>query len=214
MTVILFAVAAVAAVVLIVNLLGQPPTVDYTSSTSGGPVNVTLQSVGTYGSGSHPTWVSYLVKNPQGQWVHTTVFQVPAHVRINVTIINYDSGSPLRNQQLGQVTGTYGNVATLNGKPFRVINSNAGNGVAHTFSMPSLGINIPLYGNNGNANLCGAAPCTLSSPHQVVRFSFTSPGPGSYRWQCFVPCGLGFLYGNGGPMSTLGYMGGFMQVAA
>jgi hypothetical protein len=213
-TVILFAVAAVAAVVLIVNLLGQPPTVDYTSSTSGGPVNVTLQSVGTYGSGSHPTWVSYLVKNPQGQWVHTTVFQVPAHVRINVTIINYDSGSPLRNQQLGQVTGTYGNVATLNGKPFRVINSNAGNGVAHTFSMPSLGINIPLYGNNGNANLCGAAPCTLSSPHQVVRFSFTSPGPGSYRWQCFVPCGLGFLYGNGGPMSTLGYMGGFMQVAA
>ncbi len=213
-TVILFAVAAVAAVVLIVNLLGKPPTVDFTSDSPGAPVNVTLQSVGTYGSGSHPTWVSYLVENPQGQWVHTTNFQVPEHVRINVTIINYDSGSPLRNQQLGQVTGTYGNVATLNGKPFRVINSNAGNGVAHTFSMPSLGINIPLYGNNGNANLCGAAPCTLSSPHQVVRFSFTSPGPGSYRWQCFVPCGLGFLYGNGGPMSTLGYMGGFMQVAA
>ncbi len=39
-------------------------------------------------------------------------------------------------------------------------------------------------------------------------------GPGNYRWQCFVPCGLGFLYGNGGPMSTLGYMGGFMQVVA
>jgi hypothetical protein len=213
-TVILFAVAAVAAVVLIVNLLGKPPTVDFTSDSSGAPVNVTLQSVGTYGSGSHPTWVSYLVENPQGQWVHTTVFQVPEHVRINVTIINYDSGSPLRNQQLGQVTGSYGNVASLNGKLFRVINSNAGNGVAHTFSMPSLGINIPLYGNNSNANLCGAAPCTTSSPHQVIRFSFTSPGPGSYRWQCFVPCGLGFLYGNGGPMSTLGYMGGFMQVAA
>jgi hypothetical protein len=213
-TVILFAVAAVAAVVLIVNLLGQPPTVDFTSSSSGAPVDVTLQSVGTYGSGSHPTWVSYLVEDPQGQWVHTTTFQVPAHVRINVTIINYDSGSPLRNQQLGQVTGTYGNVATLNGRPFRVINSNAGNGVAHTFSMPSLGISIPLYGNNGNANLCGAAPCTTSSPHQVIKFSFTSPGPGSYRWQCFVPCGLGFLYGNGGPMATLGYMGGFMQVAA
>ena len=213
-TVILFAVAVVAAVILIVNLLGTPPTVAFTSNTSGAPVNVTLQAVGSYGSGDHPTWVSYLVKNPQGQWVHTTVFQVPQHVRINVTILNYDSGSPLRNQQLGQVSGTYGNIATLNGKPFRVINSNAGNGVGHTFSMPALGINIPLYGNNANANLCAAAPCTLSSPHQVVRFSFTSPGPGSYRWQCFVPCGLGFLYGNGGPMSTLGYMGGFMQVAA
>jgi len=214
LTVILFAVAAVGAVVLVVNLLGQPPTVDFTSEASGQSVNVTMQTVGTFGSGSHPTWVSYLIESPQGQWVHTTVFQVPQHVRVNVTIINYDSGSPLRNQQLGQVSGTYGNGALLNGKPFRVIDSNSGNGVAHTFSIPSLGVNVPLYGNNANANLCGSAPCTTNSPHKVIRFSFTSPGPGSYRWQCFVPCGLGFLYGNGGPMSTLGYMGGFMQVAA
>jgi hypothetical protein len=33
---------------------------------------------------------------------------VPAHTRINVTVDQYDSGSPLRNQQLGQVTGTIG----------------------------------------------------------------------------------------------------------
>jgi hypothetical protein len=213
-TVVLFLVAATAAVVLIVNLLGTPPTVDYTSSAPGAPVNVTMQTVGTYGSAPHPTWVSYLVRSPQGQWVHTTSFQVPENTRINVTILQYDSGSPLRNQQIGQVTGTYGNVALLNGKSFRVINSNAGNGVAHTFSMPSLGINVPLYANNSNANLCGAAPCTTKSPLNIIRFSFTSPGPGNYRWQCFVPCGLGFLFGNGGPMSTLGYMGGFMKVVA
>lgn len=213
-TVVLFLFAATAAVVLIVNLLGTPPTVDFTSQSPGAPVNVTLQAVGSFGSGSHPTWVSYLVKSPQGQWVHTTVFQVPAHTRVNVTIYNYDSGSPLRNQQLGQVSGTVGNAATLNGKPFRVINSNAGNGVGHTFSIPSIGVNVPLYGNNGNANLCAAAPCTTKSPNQVIRFSFVTPGSGNYRWQCFVPCGLGFLYGNGGPMSTLGYMGGFMQVVA
>ncbi len=199
---------------LIVNLLGTPPTVDFSSASPGGPVNVTLQAVGSYGSGSHPTWVSYLVKSPQGQWVHTTIFQVPAHTRINVTIYNYDSGSPLRNQQIGQVSGTAGNVATLNSRTFRVINSNAGNGVGHTFSIPSLGVNVPLYGNNGNANLCAAAPCTTKSPNQVIKFSFTSPGSGNYRWQCFVPCGLGYLFGNGGPMSTVGYMGGFMQVAA
>ena len=213
-TVVLFAVAVAAAVILIVNFLITPPTLDFTAGASGQSVNVTMQTVGSYGSGNHPTWVSYLIESPQGQWVHTTNFQVPQHVRINVTIIQYDSGSPLRNQQLGQVTGTYGNAALLNGKPFRVINSNAGNGVAHTFSMPQLGISIPLYGNNSNANLCSAAPCTTKSPHNVIRFSFTSPGPGSYRWQCFVPCGLGYLYGNGGPMSTLGYMGGFMTVAA
>jgi hypothetical protein len=213
-TAVLAALAVAAAAILIVNLLGKPPTVDFTSGASGQPVNVTLQTVGSYGSGDHPTWVSYLVKSPQGQWVHTTLFEVPQHVRINVTIIQYDSGSPLRNQQVGQVSGTYGSVATLNGKTFGLINSNAGNGVAHTFSMPSLGINVPLYGNGPNATLCAAAPCTTKSPHNVIRFSFTSPGPGSYRWQCFVPCGLGFLYGNGGPMSTLGYMDGFMQVAA
>jgi hypothetical protein len=213
-TAILFAIAVAAAVVLIIELLGTPPTVAFTSQGQGAPVNVTLQTVGSFGSGSHPTWVSYLVRSPQGQWVHTTVFQVPQHTRINVTIYQYDSGSPLRNQQIGQVSGTYGNVATLNGKVFRVINSNAGNGVAHTFSIPSLGINVPLYGNNGNANLCAAAPCTTSSPYKVIRFSFNSPGPGDYRWQCFVPCGLGWLFGNGGPMSTLGYMGGFMKVAA
>jgi hypothetical protein len=27
-----------------------------------------------------------------------------------------------------------------------------------------------------------------------------------------VPCGLGWLYGNGGPMSTQNYMGGFLDV--
>jgi len=213
-TVILFALAVAAAVVLIVSLLGTPPTVDFTSQSPGVPINVSLQTVGSFGTGSHPTWVSYLVESPQGQWVHTTVFQVPQHTRVNVTIYQYDSGSPLRNQQLGQVTGTAANAATINGKAFRVIDSNSGNGIAHTFSIPALGINVPLYGNNANANLCGAAPCTSSSPHKVIRFSFTTPGPGNYRWQCFVPCGLGFLFGNGGPMSTLGYMGGFMKVVA
>jgi len=191
-----------------------PPAADYTQGHQPGqPVNVTLQTVGSIGYGVHPDWVSYLAEAPGGQWVHTTLLKLPAHSKINVTILQYDSGSPLRNAFFGQVQGTSGGDEFINGKPTRLVNSNAGNGVAHTFSIPSLGINVPLYGNNSNANLCGAAPCTTSSPHKVIRFSFTSPGPGSYRWQCFVPCGLGFLFGNGGPMSTLGYMGGFMQVA-
>ena len=213
-TVILFAVAAVAAVVLIVALLGQPPTVNFTSQTPGAPIDLSLQTVGSLGTGNHPTWVSYLVRSPGGAWEHTTIFQVPQHTRINVTIYQYDTGSPLRNQQLGQVTGTAGNVATLNGKFFRVNNSNVGNGVGHTFTIPALGINVPLAGLNENANVCGVAPCTTSSPRNVIHFSFTTPGPGNYRWQCFVPCGAGWLFGNGGGMSQLGYMGGFMKVVA
>jgi len=210
-----FVVAVVVIVVLVIGFTKQPPTVDYSNAQSGQPVDVTLQTVGAYGSAPHPTWVSYLIKDPStGQWVHTSYFQVPAHTRVNMTIIQYDSGSPLRNQQTGMVTGTAGKVALLNGKPFHVYNSNAGNGVGHTFSIPTLGINVPLVGNNANANLCSAAPCTEKSPHNVLKFSFTSPGSGSYPWQCFVPCGLGFLYGNGGPMQTNGYMAGFMKVVA
>jgi hypothetical protein len=155
-----------------------------------------------------------MTRTPQGQWVHTTLWQVPAHTRINVTIYNYDSGSPLRNQQIGLVTGTLSGAMTLNGKTVNVINSNAGNGVGHTFSIPTLGINIPLSGNNPNANLCAAAPCTTKSPNNVIKFSFMSPGPGQYPWQCFVPCALGYLYGNGGPMQTIGYMDGFMKVVS
>ena len=179
-----------------VSLTSQPTTVDYTSL-PGQPVNVTMETVGAYGHGIHQTWVSYMTRSPDGQWLHTTIWQVPAHTRVNVTIYQYDSGSPLRNQQIGMVQGTIGGVATLNG---------------HTFSMPSLGINVPLSGNNPNANLCSAAPCTTSSPHNIIKFSFISPGPGTYPWQCFVPCALGFLYGNGGPMQTVGWMDGFMKV--
>jgi hypothetical protein len=211
----LFLIAVVGIVFAVLALTGEPPTVDYASGHQAGqPVNVTLQTVGSYGKAPQPLWVSYLTRTPQGQWVHTTLWQVPAHTRVNVTIYNYDSGSPLRNQQIGQVTGTSGNVALLNGKPIHLVNSNAGNGVGHTFSIPTLGINVPLYGNNGDANLCAVAPCSTKSPNQVIKFSFISPGAGQYPWQCFVPCALGYLYGNGGPMQTIGYMDGFMKVVA
>lgn len=195
----------------------NPSTVDFVEGHQPSqPVDLTIQTVGTIGFGIHPSWVSYLVKTPQGKWLHTTLWQLPAHTKIDVTILQYDSGSPLRNQELGFVTGVHN--STLNGSPFPLVNSNATSGVGqygvgHTFSVPELGINVPLPGNNGSAkNFCGAAPCPLSDAHQTVQFSFTTPGPGSYRWQCFVPCGLGFLYGNGGPMQTIGYMGGFLEV--
>jgi len=211
LTLVLFLLVVAGLVIAVVNLLGEPATVTFSADQSG-QVDITLQTVGAYGSAPHPTWVSYLTMDPQGQWQHTTIWQVPAHTRINVSIYQYDSGSPLRNQQVGQITGTIGGIATMNGKPLHVIDSNSGNGVAHTFSIPTLGINVPLYGNSSTANLCGAAPCTTSSPHNLITFSFMSPGPGEYPWQCFVPCGLGWLFGNGGPMQTVGYMDGFMKV--
>ncbi|NNN03236.1 MAG: hypothetical protein HKL87_04495 [Acidimicrobiaceae bacterium] len=210
-------VVVVAAVALAVNswlAAGVPGgVINYSTTSSTGSVNIILQTVGAIGYGAHPTWVSYLTQNPStGQWQHTTSWQVPAHTVVHVTDYQYDSGSALRNQQFGQVQGTIGGTATLNGKTFSSYNSNSGTGVGHTFAIPSLNIAVPLIGVNANANLCGAAPCSTSSPHNVVSFSFETPGPGSYSWQCFVPCGLGYLYGNGGPMGTQDYMGGILEV--
>ena len=202
--------------VVITYLLPQSGVVDFTSAQpAGAPVNLTVQTVGQIGTGfgPHPTWVSYLVQAPDGQWVHDTTWQVPAHTRINMTIHQYDSGSPLRNQQWGRVQGVTGNIEILNGKPIHVYDSNSGNGVGHTFAIPTLGINVPLIGVDPNAsNICSQAPCDSSSVSNTIKVSFVTPGPGDYPWQCFVPCGLGFLYGNGGPMSTVGYMGGFLDV--
>jgi hypothetical protein len=84
---------------------------------------------------------------------------------------------------------------------------------AHTFTVPDIDLSVPLEGVNANAkNQCGVAPCTLAEAHNTITFSFRSPGPGSYRWQCFVPCAAGFLDGFGGPMQTIGYMDGMIDV--
>jgi hypothetical protein len=197
-------------------LRSNPPTVDFASGHQAGqPVNLTLQTVGSSGFGPHPDWVSFLTQTPAGKWVRTTLWDLPAHTLVNVTILQYDSGSPLRNQLLGHVIGTEGGTMTLNGKVTSLIDSNSGNNVAHTFTIPNLGINVPLYAISSDAkNPCGAAPCTPDFDHNTITFSFTTPGPGQYPWQCFLPCGLGWLYGNGGPMQTIGYMDGFLKVVA
>ena len=215
--VLMFAVVvALAGYALSTFLLPKPKTIDFTAGhVAGTPVNLTLQTVPSIGFGAHPTWVSYLVKDTHGNWIHSSTWRVPAHTRVNVTILQYDSGSPLRNQMWGQVQGTVGPKATLNGSSYGTYNSNTGNGVGHTFSIPTLGISVPLVGISASStNTCSLAPCHTNLAHNTITFSFITPRAGEYPWQCFVPCGLGYLYGNGGPMSTVGYMGGFIDVIA
>jgi hypothetical protein len=186
--------------------------VDYTNTQAAGqPVQLTVQTVGSIGFGAHPSWVSYLTKDPKtGKWEHETTWKLPAHTLVDMTVYQYDSGSPLRNQEWGQVLGTIGSTATLNGKNFSVYDSYTGGGVGHTFAIPALNLVVPLVGVAGNP--CAVAPCHFNSPHNVETFSFKTPGAGSYNWQCFVPCALGYLFGNGGAMSTQNYMGGILEV--
>ena len=86
-------------------------------------------------------------------------------------------------------------------------------GPGHTFTISDLGVSVPLQGVADDAkNQCEAGPCTLDQAHTTIKFSFRTGAPGMYRWQCLVPCAAGNLVGFGGPMQTLGWMDGFMQV--
>jgi hypothetical protein len=212
-------VVALAIFAVIHFLLDGPPTENYAAGVTpntGQTVHVMMQEDPQNSVTSHPDWVSYFIKSPtSGTWVHTTLFQVPAGSRIDMTVLGFDGCTPLRNPVWGKVTGTIGGVEYVNGKPVSQLNSWSGCTVGHTFSIPQLGINVPMASpTNPTANLCGSSPCT-SGPHQVIQFSFMTPrSGGSYFWQCRVPCGGGFLDGFGGPMQTIGFMTGTMQVVA
>ncbi|MDX6579501.1 MAG: hypothetical protein QOJ47_1050 [Gaiellales bacterium] len=205
---------AVLAVVLITVYLTQwltvsPPSV--ASATRKGEPQLTIQTVASLGTAPHPDWVSYLVKDARGRWVHTTLMRLPAHSTVHVTIYQYDTATGLRNPFWAQPQGVVGRTMTLDGKTIAALDPDL---ASHTFAVPDLGVSVPLAGVADDAkNQCSVAPCTLAEAHRTITFSFHTGAPGRYRWQCFVPCGAGFLFGFGGPMQTVGYMDGFLLVA-
>jgi hypothetical protein len=212
------AVAAGAAFIVVHFFLGSPSTVDYSAGVSadtGATVHVVMQEDPQNTVSTHPDWVSYFIQDPKTHaWIHTTLFKVPAGSKIDMTIYGYDGCTPLRNPYFSDVTGTIGGVAYVNGKPESQINSWSGCNVAHTFSIPGINLNVPMASPSLTANLCGTSPCT-SGPRETMTFSFISPKTtGNYFWQCRVPCGGGFIDGFGGPMQTLGFMTGNMEVVA
>lgn len=148
----------------------------------------------------HPTWVSYLP---------TTILKVPANSVVTISIDQEDGASGLRNPYWGKAQGIIGGTFHMsyfddNGAPqagdFSSIDPTS---LAHSFAIPDLGVFVPLQ------ELNGAAP---AGTHNEITFSFKTGKAGVFRWQCFVPCGAGSIYGNGNAMSTFGYMHGLLVV--
>jgi len=160
---------------------------------------------------AHPTWVSYYAVDANDRnWRHVTTFVLPAHSLVHVTIYQFDGQSGLRNPFISQATGTIGGNFQLNGKTISAIDPDA---ASHIFAIPQLGVSVPLEGIPDSAkNPCANAPCPLSTDHETISFTFRTGAKGLYRWQCFVPCAAGYIYGFGGPMQTVGYMDGFIKV--
>jgi len=177
-------------------------------------VNLEIQTVAAIGPqlSQNPDWVSYLIRNTNNQWKRETVWNVPANATVHVTIFNFDGASGLRNPYFGRPQGMVANTIFVDGKPTHAVDPND---ASHTFAIPQLGLILAIPGVADDAkNQCGYAPCPMSNAHRTIKFTFHTTSPGHFRWQCFVPCAAGWIFGFGGPMQTIGYMDGFLNVKA
>ena len=130
---------------------------------------------------------------------------IPAHRLIELVIINYDDGSAnISSSQYETVAGTINNQMTLvnntmvnstmtsSGIQVRGaenVTSLPADVIAHTFTIPSLGLNIPI-----------------GTSSTVVAY-FMVNTTGTYSWLCMTACGAG-PDGLDGAMSTPGWMTG------
>ena len=149
----------------------------------------------------------FLVQGPHGL-VSSANISLPANTLIQVTIVSYDTPTPGSTAQEGEVTGTVGgNMYLINGTVASMsdtsmvqmspwggnVTSVQASQLAHTFSIPQLGINIPVVGGS----------------EEIAYLDIKQPG--TYTWACLTPCGLG-LTGTAGAMSTNGWMTGSVTV--
>jgi len=190
-----------------VQVASQRTTVTSTVSTanSSEPFVLTLViTTGNYYNSTFGDQPAYYVLGPSGLQSSARVI-IPAHRLIKLVIINYDDGSAnLSSSQYESVAGTINNQmtivnntmvnSTMTSSGIQVrgaenVTSLPANVIAHTFTIPSLGINIPVG----------------TSSTEVAYFMVNTPG--TYSWFCMTACGAG-PDGLGGAMSTPGWMTG------
>jgi hypothetical protein len=156
--------------------------------------------------GPHPDWVSYSSHN----------LVVPANSTIHVVIKQYDSGGALNNDYFGQIIGTVGGTATIDGKTVTKVDPTD---VGHTFTLRSYPVNgqqtflsVPLPADNNSATPITIGTGQYAKP-VLVAFDFkTGPKGTVYQWNCEFPCGGSREGQFGFAMSTFGYMSGTMTV--
>lgn len=130
----------------------------------------------------------------------STSLTLPANSLVTVTITNDDAGDTAlpANSPFAKVTGVQGGQALVDGAAYSSLSPDK---VAHTFTIPGLGVSVPVPGD---------APA--GHKDITVTFSFKTAAAGHYMWQCMDPCGAN-PNGWGGPMATQGYMMGMVTVA-
>lgn len=188
----------------------QTSTATQTSAPSQEPYVLTLvlTTGNSYNStvGDQP---AYFVLTPHGL-EPTTDIVLPANRLIELVIVDYDDGNAtLTSPQYANVQGTVnGTIAYANNDN---VNSSQGNmgialkggvtvssvpldDIAHTFTIPSLGINIPV-----------PVSSTVTAFIKIDK-------AGTYTWFCETTCGSGDT-GLEGAMATPGWMTGNVVVS-
>lgn len=155
------------------------------------------------------------ILNQKGTWPFwwpSTTLELPAHTAVTIKVHQYDSATPVWNAYWAGVHGTVDGKATYNGTADTQIKPED---VAHTFTIhqyPEDGqeyffVSVPMKGVAANAkNEANGYP----KPEEI-EFTFITPGPGKYVWNCEDPCGQGYQ-GLGGVMSERGWMSGEVRV--
>lgn len=170
-----------------------------TSGQSSSTFQLTLVEIMNTPWDSNTVQPRFFIMGPGGMTPASNI-SLPVNTRIQLTIISYDTPTSGSTDQMGKVSGTVGgNVFLINGtsasgtdmmaKWGQNVTAVPGAMLAHTFTMPQLGINIPVVGGDT----------------EVAYLYLTQTG--TFSWFCQTPCGTGPT-GMEGAMSTSGWMTG------
>ena len=197
------------------TLAGSPSYTVPVQNVNGHPVvNLEFQTVAAVGPklSQNPDWVSYLIKTADKGWQRMTVWNLPANATVHVTWFNFDGASGLRNPYLARPQGIVGNREPSTASRSTAIDPND---ASHTFAVPGLGHHRRgARRRRRRQESVWLRPVLAGDTRTTIKFTFHTGAPGHYRWQCFVPCAAGWVFGFGGPMQTIGYMDGFLNVKA
>ena len=184
-----FVVAALAATAIMLGPAMFPSSSHVASAASATTTHLAFDILPAKPGGPDENWPAYMA---------STATTVPDNHTITVTIRNFDLGdAALANDSpLAKVQGTVGETASFDGHPYSALDPAK---VAHTFTVPQLGLNVPIPGDAPN-----------NATYLTVTFSFRTGSAGTYTFECLAPCGTGT--GFDGPMASMAYMKGTITV--
>jgi len=184
------ALMGIAAAGLIVGLAGCGQPAQATAATpTPRTVHISMQiKSGTLKGQENPYFTNAAWKTAGGS-------QLQKGDTVDLTIVSYDDGPAPAPPGFGKVTGTVGGKETVDGK---TVTSVPIASISHTFTISSMGVNIPI-------------PVAPTGGSITVSAQIHLTKSGTFSWQCFAPCGTGSS-GWDGAMSTDNWMKGYIRV--